>query len=217
MDIRVAAGDIAKQDVGAVVVNLFKGVRSPGGATGAVDRALDGAIAQLIEDGEITGKPGETTLIHTLGRIPPARVLVAGLGDRDDFSLDVVRSVTAESCRRLRDIGVQRLATIAHGAGVGGLDARSAAQATAEGAILGLYRFDKYKSSDEDGGKIEQLTIVEFDGSKTKEIEQGVAEGLVIADSVNLCRDMVNEPANFMTPTRMAEAALEVARETDIE
>ena len=217
MDIRVAAGDIARQDVGAVVVNLFKGVRSPSGATGAVDRALGGAISQLIEDGEITGKSGETTLIHTFGRIPPARVIVAGLGDRDDFSLDVVRGVTAESCRRLCGIGVQRLATIAHGAGVGGLDARSTGQAIAEGAILGLYRFDKYKSSEEDGGKIEQLTIVEFDESKAKEIEQGVSDGGIVADSVNLCRDMVNEPANFMTPARMAEAALEVARETSIE
>ena len=217
MDIRVAAGDIAKQDAGAVVVNLFKGVRSPGGATGAVDRALDGAISRLIEDGEITGKPGETTLIHTLGRIAPARVLVAGLGARDDFSLDVVRRVTAESCRRLRGIGVERVATVAHGAGVGGLDARSSGQAIVEGAVLGLYRFDKYKSSMEDGGKIEQLTIVEFDGSKAEEIERGVAEGVVIADSVNLCRDMVNEPANFMTPTRMAETALEVAREAGIE
>ena len=217
MDIRVAAGDIAKQDVGAVVVNLFKGVRSPSGATGAVDRALGGAISQLIEDGEITGKSGETTLIHTLGRIPPARVMVAGLGDRDDFSLDVVRRVTAESCRQLCGIGVQRLATIAHGAGVGGLDAHSTGQAIAEGAILGLYHFDKYKSSEEDGGKIEQLTIVEFDESKAKEIEQGVSDGGIVADSVNLCRDMVNEPANFMTPARMAEAALEVARGTSIE
>ena len=217
MDIRVAAGDIAKQDVGAVVVNLFKGVRSPSGATGAVDRALGGAISQLIEDGEITGKSGETTLIHTLGRIPPARVMVAGLGDRDEFSLDVVRRVTAESCRRLCGIGVQRLVTIAHGAGVGGLDARSTGQAIAEGAILGLYRFDKYKSSEEDGGKIEQLTIVEFDESKAKEIEQGVSDGGIVADSVNLCRDMVNEPANFMTPAHMAEAALEVARETSME
>ena len=217
MDIRVAAGDITKQDISAVVVNLFEGVRSPGGATGAIDRALDGVISQLIKEGEITGKSGETTLIHTLGRIPPSRVLVAGLGKQDNFSLDVVRRVTAESCRRLSEIGVQRLAMIAHGAGVGGLDARSAGQAIAEGAGLGLYRFDKYKSSREDVGKIEEMTIVEFDVPKAKEVEQGVADGVVVTDSVNLCRDMVNEPANFMTPTRMAEAALEAARGTDIE
>ena len=67
MEISVVAGDIAQQDVGAVVVNLFEGVTAPGGATGAVDRAMDGAISALIADGEIKGKRGELTLVHHAG------------------------------------------------------------------------------------------------------------------------------------------------------
>ena len=61
MKINVVAGDIAQQDVGAVVVNLFEGVTAPAGATGAVDRAMGGAISALIADGEIKGKRGEIT------------------------------------------------------------------------------------------------------------------------------------------------------------
>ena len=217
MEIKVASGDITQQDVGAIVVNLFSGVKSPGGATGAVDRALDGGISRLIEEGEITGKLGETTLIHTLGRMAPARVLVTGLGKQDDFTLDTVRRITAESCRRLRRIGVEDAATIAHGAGIGGLETAPAGQAIAEGAILGAYRFDKYKSSTEDRRELKHLSIIESDASKTKELEAGVAEGIVIAEAVNLCRDMVSEPANFMTPSRMAETALDVAREAGME
>ena len=217
MDIKVVAGDIAQQRVGAIVVSLFEGVTAPGGATGAVDRALDGAISKLIEEGEIKGKGGELTLVHTLGVMAPARVLVAGLGKEADFTLDTVRSVAAESCRYLRHVGVEAVATVAHGAGVGGLEATASGQAIAEGTILGLYRFDKYKSSDGDRRDIRELTIVEFDAAKARALEQGVAEGTIIGDAVNLCRDMANEPANFMTPTRMAEEALEVARESDLE
>ncbi len=80
MDIRVEAGDITKYPAKAIVVNLFQGVTHPAGGTGAVDRALDDAISQLIEDGEITGKEGELTLIHTLDRLPSPRVLIVGLG-----------------------------------------------------------------------------------------------------------------------------------------
>ena len=217
MDIMVVAGDITQQKVGAIIVNLFEGVTAPGGATGAVDRALDGAISKLIEEGEIKGKRGENTLIHTLGKMVPSRVLIAGLGKEAEFTLDTVRAVTAESCRHLRAAGVETIATIAHGAGVGELDATSSGRAVAEGATLGLYRFDRYKAADDSRQDVRDLTIVESDGDKVKALEAGVAEGAIVADSVNLCRDMVNEPANTMTPTRMAELALEVATETGLE
>ena len=216
MDIKVVAGDIAGQDVGAVVVNLFEGVTSPGGATGAVDRAMGGAISALIADGEIKGKRGEMTLIHTLGTIAPKRVLVAGLGKAEAFTLDGVRSVAAESARRLNGIGVESAATIVHGAGIAGLDDKASAQALAEGVVMGMYRFDKYKSSASDGS-LSEMTVVEFDGSKLDALRQGVDAGCVIGEAVNACRDMANEPANSMTPSEMAERALDVARSHGVE
>ena len=127
MEIKVVSGDITHQRVGATVVNLFEGVTAPSGATGAtgaVDRALDGAISSLIEDGEIKGRRGEMTLIHTLDKIAPTRVLVAGLGKESEFTLDGVRLATAESCRFLRRVGVEAVATIAHGAGTAGLEVK---------------------------------------------------------------------------------------------
>ena len=216
MEIGVVAGDIAQQDVGAVVVNLFEGVTVPGGATGAVDRAMGGAISALIADGEIKGKRGELTLVHTLGRIAPKRVLVAGLGKADSFSLDGVRSVAAESARRLSGIGVESAATIVHGAGIAGLDDKASAQALAEGVVMGMYRFDKYKSN-ADSGSLSQVTVVEFDESKMDALRQGCHEGRAIGEAVNFCRDMANEPANSMTPSEMAERALEVAHQHGVE
>lgn len=215
MEIKVVAGDITQQQ-GAIVVNLFEGVTSPEGATGAVDRALDGAISDLIAEGEIKGKRGEMTLIHTLGKMTPTRVLVAGLGKADDFSQDHVRSVTAASCRYLSRVGVTSASTIAHGAGIGGIDTRASGQAIAEGAVLGLYRFDKYKSGNNQEKNL-NLTVVESDAQKVTALQDGVSEGTIVAESVCLCRDMANEPANGMTPTQMAEVALRVAREAGLE
>ena len=146
MEIKVVPGDIAEHRLGAIVVNLFEGVKQPGGATGAVDRVLGGGVSELIAEREIKGALGEMTLIHTLGRIGPRRVLVAGLGKRSSFSPDSVRRVAAESTRYLRRIGVDSFASIVHGAGVGGLDPEELGRAIAEGAVLGAYRFSKYKS-----------------------------------------------------------------------
>ena len=217
MNIKAVSGDITKLDVGAIVVNLFEGVTTPGGATGAVDRALDGAISKLISDGELKGKKEEITLIHTLGKMTPSRVLVVGLGKQRDFDQDTVRAVSAEACRYLRRLGVNKAATIAHGAGIGGMDPETSAQGIAEGAVLGLYRFDKYMSKNENNKKLEELQIVEVDSSKIDALNKGVDRGSIMAEAANLCRDMVNEPANNMPPTRMAEIAQQVATEMDLE
>ncbi|MDE2765069.1 MAG: leucyl aminopeptidase, partial [Chloroflexota bacterium] len=83
--VSAAAGDIVQTNADAIVVNLFEGVTAPEGGTGAVDRALDGAISSLIADGEITGKAGETTVIHAFGKIAAKRVVVAGLGKQERF------------------------------------------------------------------------------------------------------------------------------------
>ncbi|MEE8346149.1 MAG: M17 family peptidase N-terminal domain-containing protein, partial [Dehalococcoidia bacterium] len=100
VEIKVEKGDLARHPAKAVIVNLFEGVGKPGGGTGAVDKALDGAISELIADGEIKGKKSELTLIHTLGKLPTPRVLVAGLGKQSQFSLDTVRDITGTALRR---------------------------------------------------------------------------------------------------------------------
>ena len=81
---------------------------------------------------------------------------------------------------------------------------------------MGLYRFDRHKSDDSQPA-IEQMTVVERDADALDRIEAGLARGRIIAEAVNLSRDMANEPANFMTPTDMAERALTVATDTGIE
>ena len=218
MEIKVVPEDVTQVKVPALVVNLFEGVKQPGGATGAVDRALDGAISQLIQDGEIKGKKGERTLIHTFGKIAPSRVLVAGLGKGESFNAETVREVIAGSCRYLRKLGIETVATISHGAGIGGLDARASGEAIAEGAILGLYRFRNYLTKDEDGqGELQELLVVERDSSKIADLEQGVQQGRIMAQAAIIARDMVNEPANVLTPTRMAEIACGVAEEEGLE
>ena len=226
--IKVIPGDITDFATPALVVNLFQGVTSPGGGTGAIDRALEGAISALIADGEITGKTGEMTLLHTMGRIPARRVLVAGLGPPAQFDTAAVRRVSGDVARFLRGKGVPEFATIAHGAGIGGLDAAQSAQAIAEGSILGLYRFNDYRSraasngagaADDDAaaGAISAVSIIERSPAALDALNAGAATGATLAEAAILARDLVNHPANIMTPTKMAEAARDVAHAVNLE
>ncbi len=207
MRVTVESGDIASTEAACLVVNLFEGVSAPGGATGAVDRALDGMISELIAAGDIRGKAGELTLIHTFGKIPAARVLVAGHGKSAEFTVDKVRDLSASIARYMRTHRIAGYATITHGAGIAGLDPRACAQAIAEGAVMGVYRFERHKKADDDAFDVESMRIVEHDASKTAAAAAAAERGTIVAQAVNFARDLANEPGNVLTPTEFAARA----------
>jgi len=217
VEIKVIVDDITKIKTGAIIVNFFEGVERLGGDIATVDKALDGAISQLISQGEIKGKLNEITIIHSLGKLPAARVVVAGLGKKHELSLDRVRGVVAEACRGLRQKSVDNIATIAQGAGIAGISLESAAQAVTEGALLGVYSFRRHITKEAEYGEVKQLVIVGSDEASLPILVQGCNKGKVLAEATNLARDMVNEPANYMTPNHMAEVAAKLAETYGLE
>ncbi len=217
MELQVQVGDIATWKGDGIVVNLFDGVTTPGGATGAVDKALGGLLSKLIAQGDIKGKFGSATIVHTLDKLPAARVCVVGLGKESEFTLDRARSAAANGAKALRGAGAKKIATIVVAYAGASVGYDSAAQATAEGIILGLWRFRKYHTSPDEVGAIDQVTILESDAAKAKQVEAGAARGKIIANATNLARDMANEPGNAMTPTRMSEIARDIAQKNGLE
>jgi leucyl aminopeptidase len=211
VEIKVIVGDIAEIEADAIMVNHFEGMESLEGDIADIDKALDGAISRLIAQGEIKGKPNEITIIHSLGKLPSARVAIVGLGKQKELSQDKVRGAVAGACRLLRQKGVGGIATVAQEVGVAGISAEGAAQAATEGALLGLYSFRKHITKEAEHGGIKQLTIVTADKTELLRLEQGCTKGKVLAEATNLARDMVNEPANYMTPGDMAGMAAELA------
>ena len=100
MDVKVQRGSIEATQADVIIVNLFEGVELPAGATGAVDKALNGAITDVIRSGDYRGKLNELSVLYSRGALPAKRVIVVGLGAVADFNLDRVRQAAAWSARR---------------------------------------------------------------------------------------------------------------------
>lgn len=216
MEIRVVAASLTEVPADAVVVNLFEGVRTPGGATGAVDRVLGGTLSDLIAAGEIQGKLHETTLLHVSGQ-PFRRVLVVGLGKPEEFSLLRAGQVAGTAARFLQGKGCRHVATILHGAGAGGLDLAPAAIALVKGTLTGVYQGDLHKTTDRQEPRLERLTVVEHDAAKVPLLEAAVRQGQAVAEAVNWARDQVNEPSNVLTPQEFARRIQALADESGLE
>ena len=217
MEINIIVGDIDKIEADAIVVNFFEGMEQLDGDIATIDKALDGTISQLIRHGEIKGKLNEVTIIHSLSKLPAARVVIAGLGKQQALSQDRVREVVAGTCRFLRQKGVDSIATITQGAGIAGISLENAAQAVTEGALLGVYSFRRHITKEAEYGEIKKLIIVEPDENKRPLLEQACYKGRVLAEATNLARDMVNEPANYMTPSDMADIAKKLSETYGLE
>jgi leucyl aminopeptidase len=217
MNITVEMKDITKVEADAVIVNLFESTKKLSGVTAILDKKLKGAISKLITQGQIKGKYCDVFILHTLGNIPAGIVAIAGLGKKSDFTLDRVRNIVGQSCRTLSKYNCKRIATIIHGADLDGLELPTAAQAVAEGAILGLYSFKKHLSKNDSNNEVKELIITEQNSSKAKPIQDAVRKGQIIAEATNLARDMENEPSNFMTPTHMSTIAAGISKKYNLD
>jgi leucyl aminopeptidase len=176
-------------------------------------------LAVLLFDGDdlpepLAGAPGsddvkgayrKTTLIHPES---PRRALVIGLGDRDEFEPERARVAGAIAARRARSVDAASM-TIA---GPDSDDPKALATAAVEGAVLGSYRFDRFKSKkddDDDGAKdLDQLSVI-GDG----EIAEAVESARVSAEAENFARELQDLPSNVVTPSYLAGRAKAIADE----
>jgi leucyl aminopeptidase len=214
LKIEVKVGDIADWRDEAVVVNLFKGVKRPGGATGALDKATGRAISKLIESGDFQGRFKDVAVLPATGELPAKRIIIVGLGEKDKFTIDRIREASGKAALQARETGLKSFSTIVHGAGIGRFNLDEATEAMAEGALLALYRYTRYKTDDEWKKDPEVMTIVTTEKARVGVMQRAVESGIIVASAGNMVRDLVNMPSNDKPPQRLAEFASKVARDS---
>lgn len=217
MQFSVKHDSLTDQPCDILIVNLFEGVEQPGGGTGAVDGALGGAITELIRDEEFKGCLGDTSVIGTYGRIPAKKVLLVGLGKRSEFNTIQIMRAAACAGRKCQSLKAKKVASILHGAGIGGIGVYECAKATALGTILGTYEYTKLKTENAKQNPIQSFDIVECDENKILDIERGIERAEIIGDAITFARDLGNDPSNIVTPSHLASIAESIAKEAGME
>jgi len=194
-----------------LAVGAFEGQLSESPGFIPLDRMLDGKLAQLATQEDFQGKDDQTFLLHTLDRLPARRLLIVGLGRREEFHVPDTRRYGAAVVQAAQKAGCQSAALMLPALGPSAHEL--AVQFLVEGALLGSYRFEKYRSKEATTpDKLAQLTIL-----VSGEEPLAVARGEIVARAVATARDLVNEPASKLTPQKLAETAAAVAEERGLE
>jgi leucyl aminopeptidase len=172
------------------------------------DKALGGIIGEVLHSKEFEAKTGKTFFLRPLHGKPVARVVLVGLGKRADATLDRVHRAYAAAARQLREAGCHRAGATMPAAF--GHSAERVAQTVGEALVMGMHEFNKYKSPQEPHRRLTTF-FLQVPESSVAETERGLERGRTIAEAVNFCRDLANEPPGVATPAYVAGVALAMA------
>ncbi len=176
-----------------------------------LDRRLGGSLSKVLKQEKFQGKLGDQILYHASNGIRAPRVIIAGLGKKEDFSEETLRRASAGAAVAARDSASTR---VSYTLPVGKVREDLACQAIAEGAILGSYRFTKFKTREDEAERSKEIQTISVLASKKTANQKALDSAKLMADATCFARDLVNEPPNALNPESLAEIAEKAARES---
>jgi len=207
MQIRVQAGLFEKIKADALAIGVCEGAR---GIDQLIPPRMERLreIRPLLQRLAVRGKPNETATLPIQNRW----VIVVGLGKRKEITIERLRQFAATAAKSARAHNHKSLALpLVIGGSVDTL--ADAAQAEAEGLLLALYRFDRLKTVPKEERKpLKTLILVVERANQLAEARRGLSKAQAITEAVSLVRDLVNAPANIVTPEYLAKQAKAIAR-----
>lgn len=152
---------------------------------------------------DFRGSEKDLSLVYS-GGDHPRRILLVGIGTRKAATLETYRRAGGRAARRCRALKAGSAAFVVP-------DGPSSVEligAMAEGALLGLYRFDKYKSEkDAERNGPGTLVFVSEDRTLAKKGQKALDRAQVVAEGTMFARDLANAPGNEIYPETLAKAA----------
>jgi leucyl aminopeptidase len=213
MEVRAEFGKFYDVEADALVVTIYEGEKADEGALKELDERTGGIVSEILGTDEMRGKQNDTFYVYRPGKIRAERLLLVGAGKREEFSLDTIRKVTGSAARFLRGKGARSMAILRRSQ----LEIGNSAQAAVEGALLGLFEPDMYKTESKEERRIDELILCAANSGSEDALAQGVERGRIIGEAVNFARELSNEPSSTLTPTELAERAKETATRFGLE
>ncbi len=176
----------------------------------AADEVVKKAAEAVLRSGEYKAAANETLLLHSPAGLKARRLLIVGLGKLAKVKTQGVRNAVGAAVRYAKPRGIRELALILPEIGPA-TPPREVGRAVAEGAIVGDFDADTYKSDRKDMS-VERFRLVAAETADQEPLEAAFGEGVIVGESQNLTRSLVNEPGNKLTPTVLGQRAAEMAQ-----
>jgi leucyl aminopeptidase len=177
------------------------------------DSKLKSAAQAVVTSGEFKAGGSETVLLHAPAGLKAKRLLIVGLGKTAKVTVHELRQAAGTAVRFAKPRTIRELAIVVPGGA--GLATPATVRAAVEGSFVGDFDPDVYRSDRKDQS-IQKLTIVAAKKADHRSVEAAFNEGVILGESQNFTRTLVNEPGNRMTPTILGQRAAAMAKEVGL-
>jgi len=183
------------------------------------DDAVKAAAAAVLASGEYKAGANETLLLHAPAGLSAKRLLIVGLGKQAKAAVSGVRNAAGTVVRFAKPRGIRELVFALPESAVTSpelpLLPGPCIRAAIEGALVGDFDPDTYRSDRKDLS-VQSFTVAASGNSDKDALEAAFAEGVIVGESQNFTRSLVNEPGNKLTPTILGARAAEMAAEVGL-
>jgi len=172
---------------------------------------MDSKITPLIKQSinDMGGAFGKIAVIPIASKMTSQRILLAGLGKKENFNKDTIRFVSGKIAQKARELKIKEFSIRVPPSSI--IEPISAVSQIVEGCKMSLYKFEKYKSKKENA--IPNLTILV---SKSNKISKAMKNADVISDGVLYTKDIANLPPNECTPTTLADFSKIISKKNNM-
>lgn len=174
---------------------------------GKFDAKTSSIIEQSVKDME--GKLEKLNIIPLSGKNSIQRILLAGLGKKENMTKDTIRSISGKIAQKARELKLKEFSIIAPPSFVENVI--SSVSQIVEGSKMGLYKFDNFKSEKSENSP--DLTIIV---SKSNKITKAIKNAEIIANGAIFTKSLANLPPNECTPTTLANFAKTIAKKNKL-
>jgi len=211
VEFSIKSGSPEKQRSACVVVGVFESRKLTLPAE-LLDNASGGYISDIVRRGDMEGKAGSTLLLHNVPSTLCDRILLVGLGKEKEFREKEFASAIRTAVKVLNETGAFDATLFLTELQVRKHSITWRTRQTVIAALDATYRFDQFKSKKEEIRRpLRKLTISVERRNELAPAEEGMQQGIAIAEGIALTKTLGNLPPNICHPTYLAEQARTMA------
>jgi len=223
MKLSLYTNDLLEAPVDLLALGVFSDEPDRGIAFSNLNRTLSGALDRACRDEQFEGRLGQVVVFNVTEGLKTQRIVVFGYGCKTEYDGGRTRKFASQIAQVARRVGAASCAltlTIREVPAVPGKVAELV-QGLAEGILLGNYQFSTYLTKNQRPSRLKEMKVAfsadDVRGMKGSMLRDALARGRVIAGATCAARDLVNEPANALTPSVLADRCKKMSKAQELD